>query len=111
MPRARCTIVAGGIEYAGKVYPSISGAALAAAHDLGLKVKTLNGWDWWGLQERPRVVRAKKDAGGAALERLQRDWARYRDRLQSVQPLTEDVLAAAAEHLEELRRLAAPAAS
>ena len=37
------------VVYKGEVYKTISGAALAAAKDLGLEVKTLNGFAWWGL--------------------------------------------------------------
>ena len=42
--RCECTIEEGGIRYAGKVYRSLSAAAMAAAKDLGLNNKTQNLW-------------------------------------------------------------------
>ncbi len=47
--RARCTVVKDGIRYAGKTYPSISSAAMAAMKKLGLKSKAVNGYVWWGI--------------------------------------------------------------
>ena len=38
--RCECTVEEGGIRYAGKVYRSLSSAAMAAAKDLGLNNKT-----------------------------------------------------------------------
>ncbi len=75
--RASCKVVEGErVEYAGKV-TSISGAAVAAARDLGLQTKTLNGWTWWdGLDARaprPRKEKAPKDH----TEGLGKAWGRY----------------------------------
>lgn len=47
--RVRCTMVEGGVEYAGTTYKSISAAAMAAAKTLGLTSKTQNGYAFWGL--------------------------------------------------------------
>jgi hypothetical protein len=42
--RCKCTVEEGGIRYSGKVYTSLSGAAMAAAKDFDLKNKTQNGY-------------------------------------------------------------------
>ena len=68
--RCECTIEAAGIRYAGKVYRSLSAAAMAAAKDLGLNNKTQNGFTFWGLTKPPRAPRDPM----AALERA---WERY----------------------------------
>jgi len=47
--RARCTVTADGFRYAGKVYPSISSAAMAAMKNLRLNSKAVNGYVWWGI--------------------------------------------------------------
>jgi hypothetical protein len=48
--RARCTVLEGGkIRYGGKVYESLSGAAVAACEKLGLTTKTINGWVFWDV--------------------------------------------------------------
>lgn len=47
--RCECKVVEAGIRYKGHDYTSLSGAAMAAAKDLGLKNKTQNGWVFWGL--------------------------------------------------------------
>lgn len=47
--RAACTVVKDGFKYAGKVYASISSAAMAAMKKLGLKSKAVNGYVWWGI--------------------------------------------------------------
>ena len=52
--RCECTVEDGGIRYAGKVYRSLSAAAMAAAKDLGLTNKTQNGFTFWGLSKPPR---------------------------------------------------------
>jgi hypothetical protein len=68
--RCECTIEADGIRYAGKVYRSLSAAAMAAAKDLGLNNKTQNGFMFWGLSKPPR---AQRDP----LAALERAWERY----------------------------------
>lgn len=54
--RCQCTVVEGGIRYKGRVFRSLSGAAMAAATDLGLKNKTQNGFTFWGLSKPTRKL-------------------------------------------------------
>lgn len=68
--RCECTVEADGIRYAGKVYKSLSAAAMAAAKDLGLTNKTQNGFVFWGLSKPPRKP-------GDPLAQLERAWERY----------------------------------
>lgn len=68
--RCECTVEEGGIRYAGKVYRSLSSAAMAAAKDLGLNNKTQNGFTFWGLSKPPRAARDP-------LAALERAWERY----------------------------------
>jgi len=68
--RCECTVEEGGIRYAGKVYRSLSAAAMAAAKDLGLTNRTANGYVWWGLSKPPRK-------SGDPLVALDRAWERY----------------------------------
>jgi hypothetical protein len=68
--RCECTVEEGGIRYAGKVYRSLSSAAMAAAKDLGLNNKTQNGFTFWGLSKPPRSPRDP-------LAALERAWERY----------------------------------
>ena len=68
--RCECTVEEGGIRYAGKVYRSLSAAAMAAAKDLGLNNKTQNGFTFWGLTKPPRAARDP-------LAALERAWERY----------------------------------
>ena len=75
--RCECTVAEDGIHYAGKVFRSLSGAAMAAAKDLGLTNKTQNGWVFWGITKPPRPA-------GDPLEALGRAWERYRERAASV---------------------------
>jgi len=78
--RCECKVIEGGIEYKGTTYKSLSAAALAASKDLGLGASTLDGWAWWGLKTRPAVPATKIDLG----ERLERAFAKYRERLAAV---------------------------
>ena len=75
--RARCEIVAGGVLYNGITYKSLSGAALAAHHDLGGTTKQLDGWTWWGVKARPKKP-ARPRAGAPAV--LAAAWDRYAQR-------------------------------
>jgi len=68
--RCECSIEESGIRYAGKVFRSLSSAAMAAAKDLGLNNKTQNGFTFWGLSKPPR----RTSDPIAALERA---WERY----------------------------------
>lgn len=71
--RCECIVEEGGIRYAGKVYRSLSAAAMAAAKDLGLANKTQNGWNFWGLTKPARHA-------GDPLVALDHAWERYRGR-------------------------------
>jgi hypothetical protein len=75
--RCKCTVEEGGVRYAGKVYPSLSGAAMAAAKDLGLKNKTQNGFIFWGLVKPPRPE-------SDPIQGLERAWERYRERAEAL---------------------------
>ncbi|HEX7604537.1 MAG TPA: hypothetical protein VF316_23125 [Polyangiaceae bacterium] len=75
--RCKCAVEANGIRYAGRVYTSLSGAAMAAAKDLDLKNKTQNGYIFWGLIKPPRPA-------GDPLVALERAWERYRDRVETL---------------------------
>lgn len=68
--RASCRVEAEGIVYNGAIYKSLSGAAIAAAKDLGLASKTADGFAFWGLKKRGRPA---IDAASA----LDRAWQRY----------------------------------
>jgi hypothetical protein len=63
-----CTTEAEGYSYAGQAYASLSGAAAAAAKDLGLKGTSFNGYVFWGLTRPGRATE---------LDRLEHLWNRY----------------------------------
>lgn len=67
--RCQCTVVEDGIRYKGQVYRSLSGAAMAAAQDLGLKNKTQNGFTFWGLTKPARKLANPVDAMAKAFSR------------------------------------------
>jgi hypothetical protein len=90
--RCTCTIEEGGIRYQGTLYKSLSGAALAAAKDLGLTNRSANGWLFWGLTKVARPA-------GDPLAALARAWERYRDRAASVIAAVKD------DDLERVREL------
>ncbi len=75
--RCECRIEDDGIHYCGKIYRSLSAAAMAAAKDLGLANKTQNGWNFWGLTKPARHA-------GDPLAALDRAWERYRGRATSL---------------------------
>jgi hypothetical protein len=75
--RCKCTVEEGGIRYAGKAYTSLSGAAMAAAKDLGLKYRAANGYIFWGLIKAPRPASDPTEA-------LERAWERYRERAEAL---------------------------
>jgi hypothetical protein len=81
--RCYCEVVAEGIKYAGNLYSSLSGAAMAAAKDLGLKNKTQNGYVFWGLSKPPRPA-------ADPVEALQRAWARFHERAKAAVAATTD---------------------
>jgi hypothetical protein len=47
--RCKCRVARNGIRYNGTLYRSLSGAAMAAATDLGLESPTQNGFTFWAL--------------------------------------------------------------
>ena len=65
----------GGIRYRGKMYSSLSAAAVAAAKDLGLASKALNGNVFWGLSK-------PGGTGSDPISAMERAWARYTDVVQ-----------------------------
>lgn len=67
---AECTIEAAGVRYNGRIYRSLSGAAVAAAKKLRLTSTNLNGFAFWGLG------RAKKTEAQLLAE-LNRSFGRY----------------------------------
>lgn len=75
--RCECEIVEGGVRYAGTVYRSLSAAAVAAAKDLGLAAKQMNGFTFWGVSKPSRP--AVDPLGG-----LERAWNKYQVRLEAV---------------------------
>lgn len=70
--RCQCTVVEDGIRYKGRVFGSLSGAAMAAAQDLGLKNKTQNGFTFWGLTKPSRKLDDPEAALRKASERYQK---------------------------------------
>lgn len=81
--RCKCTVETDGIRYEGKVYRSLSAAAMAAAKDLGIGGRSQNGYTFWGLSKPPRPA-------GNPLEALGRAWERYHERATSVVAGTTD---------------------
>lgn len=75
--RCECEVVEGGVRYGGTVYRSLSSAAVAAAKDLGLAAKAMNGWTFWGLA---KTARPTADPLGV----LQRAWERYQGTLEGL---------------------------
>lgn len=65
--RCECTVEAGGFRYKGELFNSLSGAAAAAAKDLGLSGTSFNGFVFWGL----------KPSGRDPLHRVEHLWQRY----------------------------------
>jgi hypothetical protein len=102
--RCKCTVEEGGIRYEGKVYASLSGAAMAAAKDLGLKNKTQNGYIFWGLSKPPRPA-------SDPIQGLERAWERYRDRVEALvkEGVTEEnrskVAASLGKHVQLIEKL------
>lgn len=102
--RCECTVEDGGIRYAGKVYRSLSAAAMAAAKDLGLNNKTQNGFTFWGLSKPPRRP-------SDPLVALDRAWERYHGNVEALVKagVTDDnrskVLAAIKKQVETIEAL------
>ena len=75
--RCECTVEQDGIRYAGKLYKSLSAAAIAATKDMGLKSKTQNGHTFWGVAKPARPAKN-------VLESLERAWERYREHAEAI---------------------------
>jgi hypothetical protein len=103
--RCECTVIDGGVEYAGARYTSVSAAAVAASKDLGLTAKTLDGWAWWGLKARTATA-----ANRSSVDVLTRAFEKYRERVAALlrsadaqgRPKLEEVLRSHASTLNEL---------
>jgi hypothetical protein len=74
--RCECKVVEGGFEYKGEFFKSLSGAACAAAKDLGVNGQ-VNGWLWWGL--------IKQDAREKnPIQAIEKFWERYSARVKAI---------------------------
>ena len=73
--RCECVIVDGGVQYRETIYRSLSAAAVAAAKDLGLAAKAMNGFTFWGLSKPARQT--------GPLAMLEKAWTRYWSHLES----------------------------
>lgn len=101
--RCECTVVDGGIQYAGKLYGSLSGAGLAATHDLGLKAPTCDGGVFWGLKKRPAkgtTTRQPKPAKSTT-DAIGKAWSRYVAALMAG-GMTAEKVARAEAHTDQL---------
>lgn len=113
--RVRCVVAEGGqIEYAGKMYTSLTGAAMVAQRDLGLTSKTVNGWLFWGLKSPTRTRPAA--TGRDPLTGLNKAWTNYLERAKaSLAPADAATRAklneAVARHVAELVSLVSPPAA
>jgi hypothetical protein len=102
--RCECTVEGGGIRYAGKVYRSLSAAAMAAAKDLGLNNKTQNGFAFWGLSKPPRRP-------SDPLVALDHAWERYHGNVEALVKVgvtdenRSNVVAAIRKHAQVLEGL------
>jgi hypothetical protein len=74
--RCECKVVEGGFEYKGELFKSLSGAACAAAKDLGVNGQ-VNGWLWWGIS-RPDT-KAKNP-----IQAIEKVWERYNARVKAI---------------------------
>lgn len=102
--RCECSVEEGGIRYAGKVYRSLSSAAMAAAKDLGLTNKTQNGFTFWGLSKPPRRP-------SDPLVALDHAWDRYHGTVEALvkEGVTDEnrskVVAAIRKHVQVIETL------
>lgn len=102
--RCECMVEEGGVRYAGKVYRSLSSAAMTAAKDLGLTNKTQNGFVFWGLSKPPR-------RRGDPMVVLERAWARYHGKVEALlkESVTDEnrtkVVAAIRKHAQVIESL------
>jgi hypothetical protein len=113
--RCECAVEADGkIRYRNTVYTSLSAAAAAAAGDLGLTSKSLNGWLWWGVVKAAR----KEGAGGRdPVKLLDTAWTKFRERINALlsdelaDDAREKLVTAVRERAEALAAVACSAQS
>jgi hypothetical protein len=74
--RCECKVVEGGFEYKGESFKSLSGAACAAAKDLGIS-GAQNGFVFWG------IVRADPKAKNP-VQAIEKVWERYNTRVKAI---------------------------
>jgi len=103
--RCECEVTAEGIRYQGELYRSLSAAAVAAAKELGLAAKAINGFTFWGLAKPAR-------SAADPLAALERAWDRYASKVESVlegakgsEEGREPVLGALQRHARVLKNL------
>jgi hypothetical protein len=73
--RCQCEVVEGGFEYKGELFKSLSGAACAAAKDLGIHGQ-VNGFVFWGIVKEPRAKNP--------VQAIERVWDRYSARVKAI---------------------------
>lgn len=97
--RCECTIEKDGVKYDGKLYASLSGAALAAAKDLGLSGNSFNGFVFWGISKPNR-------ASADPVLRLEQIWKRYSEVVSAVSgERRAEVLKLARGHATQMEKL------
>jgi hypothetical protein len=87
--RCECLITATGFEYKGTEYRSLSGAAMAAAKDLGVK-GAINGWLWFGLAKPSARIADPAEVLASA-------WDRFHERASRAFDAAKDDSAALAK--------------
>jgi hypothetical protein len=73
--RCECKVVEGGFEYKGEFFKSLSGAACAAAKDLGIHGQ-VNGFVFWGIVKEPRAKNP--------VQAIEKVWERYSARVKAL---------------------------
>ena len=98
--RCECTVEEGGYRYGKTVFRSLSGAAAAAAKDLGLAGKSFNGYVFWGLT-KPGVK--------TTIERVEQLFQRYSEaalQLSRDPKQKTSCLERVRKHVEQLQAIA-----
>jgi hypothetical protein len=73
--RCEVKVVEGGFEYKGELFKSLSGAACAAAKDLGIHGQ-VNGFVFWGIVKEPRAKNP--------VQAIEKVWERYSARVKAI---------------------------
>lgn len=63
--RCECVVEDEGIRYNGRLYRSLSAAALVATKDLGTPMRSVNGFAWWGIVKPARLGALPRQRRGA----------------------------------------------